>query len=240
MSLTAQQLINAAMQSANILASGETPNSDESADAFIQLNELIDSWNAVKLNLSSMARVTNSLSNATGTYTIGSGGAINVTRPTSIEAANIITSGDGLYFPLQIGSAADISKVMERATIAKVPRVLFYDAAYPLGTIYLAPYPSGTPTLEMFVWAQVAAIATLGTTFAMPPGYERALRLKLAVEMCPNFGKQPSQQLITSMNEAMAAIRGTNAPPAPGQAQLGQAQGASSPVDPGNLNVVSR
>lgn len=238
--MTAQGLINAAMQSANILASGETPSSDESADALIQLNEILASWSAVGLNCFGTGRFSQALSNATGTYTIGSGGAFNTTRPLSISAANIITSGDGLYFPLKIGSESDLSAVLERATPVKVPRVLFYDGAYPLGTIYLAPYPSGTPTLELFVWQQLTALSTLGTSFDMPPGYEYALRLALAVAICPNFGKPIDQGLMADALNARAALRGLNAPPAPGHAQEAQAAGAATPVSPGDQNAVTR
>lgn len=237
--MTAQGLINAAMQSANILASGETPNSDESADGLVELNQILSSWSAVGLNVWGTGRFAQALVNATGTYTIGSGGAFNTTRPISITQANIILS-NGMVFPMKVGSEMDLSTVLERATPALVPRVLFYDGQYPVGTIYVAPVPSGNPTLELFVWQQITALATLGTTVDFPPAYELALRLELAVKICPNFGKPVGQDLRLDRDTAVAAIRGVNAPPSPGHAQEAQNAGAASPVDPAALNTISR
>lgn len=237
--MTGQGLINAAMQSANILASGETPSTDESADGLIELNEILANWSAVGLNVFGTARIAQALVNATGTYTIGTGGAFNVARPLAITQANIILS-NGMVFPMKVGSEMDLSAVLERSTPVLAPRVLFYDGQYPLGTMYIAPYPSGTPTLELFVWQQITAVATLGTTFDMPPGYELALRLELAVKICPNFGKPVDQGLRADRDQAVAAIRGLNAPPSPGHAQEAQAAGAATPVDPANLNTISR
>lgn len=238
--MTGQQLVNAAMLDANILASGETPSTDESNDVFLKLNELLASWSSADLDVFATVKAVFNLTANTGSYTIGPAATFNTTRPQAITQANCITGNGGLYFPIQILSAQDFSKIIERNSTQQIIKALWYDNQYPTGTIYIAPLPSGATSIELFMWQQLAQLANLAATFDMPPGYERAVRLNLAVEICPMFGKPPDQLLLDRAMAALGTIRALNAPPSPGIAQLIQASGAATPVPPDVNAAITR
>ena len=62
----------------------------------------------------------------------------NGQRPVAIRNANIISLGDSLSNPLTLASAERFSQETERLQEAGIPEFLYYDAAYPLGTLSLA------------------------------------------------------------------------------------------------------
>ena len=47
----------------------------------------------------------------------------------------------------------------------------------------------------------------------LPPGYERALRYALAVELAPEFGKTPSPIVLSTAAESFGLIKSRNAQP---------------------------
>lgn len=216
--MTAQQAINAAMQHLGALTQGESPASSESTDFLQVLNDMMASWSTERLNIFSIVPSTHSLVSGTGSYTIGSSGTFNVTRPVRYERASIIlpnTGGSGnRYHPLQIVDAAAWADILERSIGAVIPTVMFPDMAFPLTTLYLWPVPTFSTisvSLELWTWTQLTTFADLSTAYTFPPGYDRALKANLALEIAPSLGIVPSPQLMQLAMESKAAIRMINA-----------------------------
>lgn len=219
MAYTARQLITAAMQQLGVLTTGESPSSAEETDALTLLNAMIDSWSTERFNIYSIVPSVHALTTATQTYTIGSGGAFDVTRPVRYERATIRvpnTGGSGYrYHPLNIVNAQQWSEIVGRNAADVVPTTLFPDMAHPLTTLYLWPIPTFTTIsihLELWTWTQLQQFADIATTsYSFPPGYERALKLNFALEVASMFGVTPTPQLMQQAAEAKAAIRMLNA-----------------------------
>jgi hypothetical protein len=166
--VTAQQAINAAMTHLGALTQGESPATSESNDFLQILNDMMSSWSTERLNIFSIMPSTHSLVSGTGSYTIGSSGVFNVTRPVRYERATIIlpnTGGSGnRYHPLQIVDAPAWADILERSIGAVIPTVMFPDMAFPLTTLYLWPVPTFTTisvSLELWTWTQLTTFADL-------------------------------------------------------------------------------
>lgn len=225
------------MQQLGALTTGESPSSAEETDALTLLNAMIDSWSTERLNIFSIVQSVHALTTTQQSYTIGSGGDFNVTRPVRYERASIRmpnTGGSGYrYEPVEIIDALGWSQIVGRSTTDVVPTTLFPDMAFPLTTLYLWPIPTFStisPYLALWTWTQLQQFADIATTsYTFPPGYERALKLNFALEAASMFGIVPTQQLVQQAIEAKAAIRMLNAA-APGATPISGQVNAVAPL----------
>jgi hypothetical protein len=54
--------------------------------------------------------------------------------------------------------------------------------------LHLNPVPSAADTLVLYTWQQLSRFAATSDTFDLPPGYARAIRYNLALELAPEYG----------------------------------------------------
>src|SRR5690242_5956509 len=86
---TSLDLIKSALRLAGVLGTGETPSAAEGQDALVILNQMLDSWNAERLMIYTVARQVFSLVANKQAYTLGSGGDFDTPRPPKIEYVSI-------------------------------------------------------------------------------------------------------------------------------------------------------
>jgi hypothetical protein len=192
------------------------------AQTLESLNHLLQSWSTERICVYAIRRDTHVLTGGTQTYTIGTGGVINVARPVKLESASIVLSG--LRHDLDIIGSVEWNRIKEDNVSALLPKKIYDDYAHPLSTLYLWPKPSGTPTLALQSWQQLTAVAALGDTLAFPPGYERALRYNLAIDLAPELNRVASQEVIAMAKESKMQIAQLNA--------VNAAEGPPIPVPP--------
>lgn len=227
-----QDVVNAALQDIGVLADGETPSTSASNVCLVALNNLLASWDIERLSVYSINENTYTLTADTQEYPLGptaTSPGFAGTRPTSIRAASIIiTNGSSKYvFPLKLIPAEIFNQERERTTKADIPTMLYNDNAYPNTNLWLFPIPQlAGSQIELWTWEQITAFASLTTTFDLPPGYQRALELNLAIEIAPKFQRPVDQTLGAIAMQAKEAIRALNAPPIPGAGGEAQAQAA--------------
>jgi len=107
----------------------------------------------------------------------------------------------------------------EKTATSDIPDCIYINYTYPLATVYVYPVPS-TGTLKVSSAKPLTSLATSATVLALPPGYERALRLALAIELMPMYGL--ANQLIMQMAEkAKRDIQKVNSANMPKRAALG-------------------
>lgn len=174
----------------NVKQSSEALASDELADGTESLNELIDSWSNQKLIQPALVEITHTLTATDGKYSIGSGGDINTTRPLSIESAWVRKSD--LDYQIDVIENQEWATLYNKATTTTYPSKLYYRESYPLGEINLYPLPSEANTLVLQVWSQISQITDMTATLTLPPGFNRALKYNLAVELGPEYGVEAS------------------------------------------------
>jgi len=88
--MTGLALITSALKTLNATAVEEDPTNAEAQDALLRLNDWIDSLALDDFTIYFLLRTVVALTASTASYTIGTGGAINISRPTEISAAGLI------------------------------------------------------------------------------------------------------------------------------------------------------
>lgn len=189
MSVTALDIITRSMKALQALGSTEVPSAAEANDGLIAFNALLDSWSLDNLNAYEVQEQSFTLVVGTPSYTIGSGGVVNTTRPTDITQAYIQDSTQN-NFLMRIVTRDKWNEIGNRGSTitSQIPDTLFYDPQYPLGVINIFPTPLLGYTLFYDSSLQQVTFATLNTALSMPPGYERAMVYNLAVEISSMFG----------------------------------------------------
>lgn len=208
--MTGQDLVNAALKQIGVIASGETPSTDESNDAFERLNNLIASWSAQALPIFNITKSTIPLTGAA---------SYNVTpRPVKIRAAKVTISGFESEF--EIVTADEFADPTRYG-------VVFSDGGFPTTAVTLRPSPT-TGSLDLFTLVPIDVIGSLGASINLPPGYERALVMNLAVEVAPQYGVPVSEVMIGLANDSKNSIQGlaqnTLGVPVPARQNVPQAQ----------------
>ena len=189
--------LKAAMLITHALESGETPITDEQTDGLAIANQMLEAFTIDRLMIYSIQRTTHTLVVSTNPQTIGIGGDINTDRPGKIENAGLIISGQDAGYTITVVFFVDeYARVRDKVAEAAQPTMLYYDAAFPLGKIYLKPVPSAANTLVLYRWSPFTAIATVGTTVTLPPGYEEAFDYNLAKRLAAGgFGRMTALAL---------------------------------------------
>lgn len=209
---TAIDIIKRSLQSINVLGTGEAPSADMAADGLNSLNDMLSSWSTQKLMVYELTLEGFSLVPGQAAYTIGPSGQFNTTRPTAIQNAYI--NWQGLDYPMGITTTQQYDDIPLKTLETQMPCVLLVDAGWPLTTLKLWPTPSDS-TARLFIESRkpFTAFASLPTQVNLPEGYARALRYNLALELCPEYGKEPSPSLMRLAIESKKWIKRINFEP---------------------------
>ena len=64
--------------------------------------------------------------------------------------------------------------------------------------------------IEVYTLTPVAAMTSLTQVYILPPGYARALRLNLAIELAEDFGVTVSPLLMEQAKDALSDVKRAN------------------------------
>lgn len=202
---TASAIIRRALRLIGALASGETLSASEQADGLEALNAMLDSWRTSSLAVYSLRDEVLTLTGA-ASYTIGTGGALNTTRPVKITSAyERIGTTD---YPVKIASAAAWYELAAKSTTSDVAEWMYYESSYPLGTLYLWPQPT-TGVLHLVTWVPLTSYAAANDV-ALPPGYQDAITYNLAVRIAPEYGRPVTPELAAIARDALSRLERVN------------------------------
>lgn len=196
---TARTIIRRALQQNGVLTKNEAPSADEASDALVSLNNLIASWSNDSLLIYSRVSESFPLVSGTSSYTIGTGGDFNTTRPLQILSA--FTRIGNIDYDIDIIDEVAYDNISQKSISSSIPSVLVYTGNFPLGTINIYPVPT-TGNIHIRSEKELSGFTTLDTDIDLPPGWDRALIYNLSIELAPEYGVQPSPntQIIADMS----------------------------------------
>jgi len=179
MSETAQTLIKASLRVIGVIGTGETPTAEELTDGLQALQFMLRHWADKNIRIYYTVESSISLTGAES-YTIGTGGDINTSRP------------------------AGIRRVFSKDEDGYEDEMTFrYNGGYPLGTIYVDKNIIGTMYVESF--KQFTEPTVITSTISFPPGYDEAIKWNLAIRLAPEYGKEISSVVaslaLSSLND---------------------------------------
>lgn len=203
---TALDHITGAARLIGVAYKGEALSADEAADGLAALNDMLASWSNDDLLTYAYEWNNFSLTAGVASYLMGEGQTFNDTRPINIAAA-FVRSGSTDY-QLQLISPEQYELEIPVKTVSStIPQYLSYDNAYPYPTIRIYPVPATNNSLYMLYNKPLETIASLDTTVDLPPGWNRAIKYNLAIEMAPEFGQEPSASVVDTARKSLGAIK---------------------------------
>jgi hypothetical protein len=210
---TVRKLITGALRLINVVQANENPTADDMDIALQSLSGMVDSWSNDNLMIFTKNPYNFNTVSGQQQYTLGPGGDWATIRPMSIDQAYVHyqTSGSQpIDMPITIANDAQWASIAVKSVTTSFPTVLYDNGNYPLRTINLWPIPNQTQEITLWLWQPLMDLGNLDATVDYPPGYERAFRFCLAVELAPEFGKEVSSTVSATAVRAKAEIKGIN------------------------------
>ncbi len=206
---TARDLLTRSLRQIRVIGEDETPSAAMLNDALLDINDLIDTWSNERLFIYDVSPSgPYALTAGTPSYTLGSGGVINLARPLQVETAFIrISSVDyGITW-----KPFDWYQGMQLKAVQARPEYCWVETAYPLSVLWFWPTPDQAYSLYIANQQILSTLATLDTAFSVPQGYLRALRLAMSCELAPQYNVPINPAMEDQKRQAIAAIKRTNA-----------------------------
>jgi hypothetical protein len=196
MTTTAGDQINRALRLLGVLAEGETPSAEVSQDALVAFNQMIDSWNTERLSIyNTIDQVFNWPVGEIQQHLGPTGDFVGV-RPVLLDDSTYYRDpSTNVSFGIKFINQQQYDGIAVKTVTSTYPQVMWINMEYP--NIQMTIYPKPTRLLEWhFISVQeLSQPATLDTELAFPPGYLRAFVYNLAMELAPEFGVEPSNQV---------------------------------------------
>lgn len=214
--MTGTEIINAALTELGVIAPGNDPSSEDSTFVLGKLNRLLDRWATKRLFVFAIGHSSYPFASSKQSYTIGpvaSTPDFVATRPVKIDKANVVlvSSTPSVHKHLTIINTSDYASLSVPALASTFPSRLYYQPTLTKGTLWPWPYPQDTSNeLELFSWIQLAQISTVGSDYALPPGYADAIIYSLAESLASSYGKQVSPELVIAARLSRSDIASIN------------------------------
>lgn len=215
--MTAADLITAALQRLLVLERGGTPNADDVNIGLQRLNDMIESWQTERLTTYTQNRATWTLVSNQASYTVGSGGEIDIPRPLLPQDITVKVRDTSQTLPpeLNLNNLTDDAwaAVPIKNLTSVYPTAYYYSPTYGssgLGTLTFWLVPTSSTLQGVIYYRAPVSTLTLYDTIYLPPGYLRALRDNLALELAPDYSVQPSPMLVQTAIEAKGNFKRAN------------------------------
>lgn len=208
---TAQDMIEGALRAIGQLEQGETPDADTLADGLTALNQMIDSWSTEKLSVFCLQDQVFTWTANNRTRTVGPTGDFVGTRPVILDPSTYFIVNN-ISYPLAILNADQYNGIALKTVTSSLPQCLWLNPTDPDATMYIYPVPSASIELHLYSVLELTQPSTLSTSLVIPPGYLRAFRFNLAVEVATEFGIEPPRQVKRNAELAKRNIKRINNP----------------------------
>jgi len=194
---TAGDQITRALRLLGVLAEGETPSANMSQDALTALNQMIDSWNTERLSVFNTIDQVFTWPAGEIQRHLGPTGDFVGLRPVLLDDATYYRDpSTNVSFGIKFINQQQYDGIAVKTVTSTYPQVMWINMEYP--NIQMTVYPKPTRDLEWhFISVQeLDQPATLVTDILFPPGYLRAFTYNLAMEIAPEYGVEPSNQVM--------------------------------------------
>ena len=190
---TAGEIINGALRLIGVLAEGETPSAETSADALAAMNQMLDSWSTERLAVYSTQDQVFTWPAGQISRTIGPSGNFVGNRPVALDDSTYYRdAGTGVSYGIKIINQQQYDGIAVKTVTSTYPQVIWLNMTYPDMEMFVYPVPTRALEWHFISVDELTQPADLTTNLAFPPGYLRTFRYNLACELAPEFGVQPS------------------------------------------------
>jgi hypothetical protein len=214
---TWSQIIALCLRDAGVAGMGQTPNGQMMADAVARANFMIDEWREDEFVIYRLDDLSFVMTGAQS-YTVGPGANFNIAvRPELIDAAYLRQTslgGQNVDYPLEVlNSRVDYSRIALKSLTGAPSDLIWYDNAYPVGTVYPWPVPGSTVTYELhlLIRALLDRIDDITATILLPPRYSNVIYWNLCMNFREAFGLPARPLTVKRAGATLRSIRRKNA-----------------------------
>jgi hypothetical protein len=205
---TALDLITGALVELGVIAVNETVSNEDSTLGLMALNDLLDDWNTQNLTIYATYDATFTFVPGKATYTIGPAGDWSGLRPVSLVSQYV--RYNGVDFPIEPIDQETYNLIPIKSQPGILPQFLLFNESFPLGQMTFWPVPNTALPFTFSTNSLLTQPATLQTVLSFPPGYNRALRLNLAVELAGRYGRQLPMTTLKMAATSLGDLRRLN------------------------------
>lgn len=210
---TAGDLINGALRLIGQLAEGETPSAETSNDALVALNQMLDSWSTERLSVFSTQDQVFTWPAGQRFQTLGPTGDFIGNRPVQLDDSTFFRdAGTGVSFGIKIINQQQYDGIAVKTVTSTYPQVIWLNMDIPNIQMYVYPVPTRDLEWHFISVDELVQPATLATALLVPPGYLRAFRFNLAVEIATEFGIDPPANVARIAMSSKRTLKRINNP----------------------------
>lgn len=205
--IAAIDLIKSSMRLAGIISGNQTPKANETNDALNVLNDMLEEWSTDGLTVWGSENNSFPLVPGKANYTLGPGGDFNDIRPIDLRSFYVIFNG--VSYDGTLIQQDRYNRIAVKATPG-IPREAYYIPNFPLGDIYFYPVPDQAYTVLLVYDPLLNSVANTSQVLTFPPGYAKALRWNLAVDLAAEYGNTLSDDVRHIAVSSLASIKDAN------------------------------
>ena len=194
---TARDLIGDAHRLLGLVSSGNALPEAIYQDNLVALNQMIDSWNTERLSVFATQDQVFSWPASTIKRTLGPTGNFVGNRPVLVDDATYFRDPlTNVSFGVRIINQQQYDGIAVKTVTSTYPQIIWVNMTYPDIEMYVYPVPTRVVEWHFISVEELIKPASLTTTISFPPGYLRAFRYNLAMELAPEFNMEPSPQVM--------------------------------------------
>ena len=210
---TAGDIINGSLRLLGVLAEGEVPSAETAQDALNAMNQMIESWNTERLSVFSTQDQVFTWPAGQLSRTLGPSGDFVGNRPVLLDDATYFKDpGTGVSYGIKFINQQQYDGIAVKTVTSTYPQVIFVNNTFPDIDMYVYPRPTRELEWHFISVEELTQPATLATDLHFPPGYLRAFRYNLATEMAPEFGVEPTPQVMRIAMTSKRNLKRVNNP----------------------------
>jgi hypothetical protein len=208
---TARSIIFDGLLDIGVVSAEEPMQAPMAEQGLRLLNSLLDSWSLEQLSIYYTPPTVLTWPAGTQQLLWGPGGDIPTARPIALQPYAQYRDVTGLELPLLVMThQEEYAALTLKSQQASMLQVLYYAPSMPTGTLYGWPVTTQSWDVIVYPWQVLGRFTSLDSELLFPPGYERTLRVGVALEAAASYGVTPSPMLGAILNEAKASIKRVN------------------------------
>lgn len=217
MATTVRDVATRALRLLGVLGPSEVPDAYQGAIALESLNDWLDQGKADRPRIYTVARDTATLTPSATSFTVGSGGTINIARPTYLDRVALVDNSVSPAVETPLGRLLtddEYAAIPNKALTSTRPQAAYYRPDFPLGVLIPWPISTGASLLwAIYHPVSVEEFSTINDSVSLPPGYRLMLITKLALMLAPIFQRDVPPTVLRMAAEAEAIVARANERP---------------------------
>lgn len=211
---TVREIIQDALIEIGALSASDALSAEDAAYGLRALNRMIGLWNTDELMVYTVNRTAFSLIAGQQSYTLGTGGDFNMSRPVHIQAVSVLLNSGTLEVPIDIINDQEWQETSVKSTPSTFPTKVWITGNMPLNSLYFWPVPqSASVQVVLYTWGRTDAFTDLSDSVVFPQGYEEALVTNLAVALASSYGVSVNPTLQVRCAESKSRVQSINIDP---------------------------